>query len=294
MADWITVLRDGRLIDTSPAAGATIRQIITKMVGRPIDEAYRRTDGAVEMGDVKFEVRNLSSGKVLSGASFSVRAGEVVGIAGLPDSGKDDLVECCFGLRRYTGDILIKGELVSVTSPGKAIRKGATLIPADRRGKGALLLMSVQENVSASDLKGISRAGFLDRPAIRTRAAEYVKSLDIRVGSLMQKMMTLSGGNQQKVIIARALATRPSVLLLHEPTRGIDVGAKAEIYNILHALAAQGVAILIVSSELPELLGQCDRILAMHNGRITGDFLQCDATEEDILACAMGQDVHLL
>lgn len=294
VADWITVLRDGRLIDTLPAAEATIRQIITKMVGRSIDEAYRRTDETVEMGDVKFEVRNLSSGKVLSGASFSVRAGEIVGIAGLPDSGKDDLVECCFGLRRYTGDIFIEEELVSITSPGKAIRKGATLIPADRRGKGALLLMSVQDNVSASDLKGISRVGFLDRPAIRTRAAEYVKSLDIRVGSLMQKMMTLSGGNQQKVIIARALATRPSVLLLHEPTRGIDVGAKAEIYNILHALAAQGVAILIVSSELPELLGQCDRILAMHNGRITGDFLQCDATEEDVLACAMGQDVHLL
>ena len=293
IADRITVLRDGKLIDTLPAAGATVRQIITKMVGRSIDEAYRRSGGAVDLGDVKFEVRDLHSGKALRGVSFCVRAGEIVGIAGLPDSGKDELVECCFGLRRYTGEIHIDGEIVAISSPDKAIREGVTLIPADRRGKGALLLMSVQDNVTASDLTSVSRGGFLDRGAIRVRAEEYVRSLDIRVGSLTQKMMTLSGGNQQKTIIARALATHPSVLLLHEPTRGIDVGAKAEIYHILRNLASEGVAILIVSSELPELLTQCDRILAMHDGRLTGDFLQCDATEEDILACAMGQEIHL-
>jgi len=153
--------------------------------------------------------------------------------------------------------------------------------------------MTVQENVTASDLRTVSKAGFLDRSAIRERAREYVKRLDIRISSLSQKMLTLSGGNQQKVIIGRALATRPLVLLLHEPTRGIDVGAKAEIYTILHDLASQGVASLIISSELSELLGQCDHILAMCEGTITGEFAQGEATEEAVLACAMGQAVHL-
>lgn len=293
VADRVTVLRDGKLIDTVDAPDVTIRQIIAKMVGREIEGMSRRAGGKIDAKGVALEVKNLTSGEAIKGVSFSVRPGEIVGIAGLPDSGKDELVECCFGLRRYAGDILIGGELVSITSPGKAISEGATLIPADRRSRGALPLMTVQENMTASDLRTVSKAGFLDRSAIRERAREYVKRLDIRISSLSQKMLTLSGGNQQKVIIGRALATRPLVLLLHEPTRGIDVGAKAEIYTILHDLASQGVASLIISSELPELLGQCDRILAMCEGTITGEFAQGDATEEAVLACAMGQEVHL-
>ena len=293
VSDRITVLRDGHLIDTMDAADATVERLIAKMVGREVQAIHVHSGERTEPGDVAFEARNVSSGKAIADVSFQVRSGEIVGIAGLPDSGKDELVECCFGLRRYDGEIRINGELVSITSPSTAIHRGAALIPADRRGRGALSLMAVQDNISASELTQVSQAGFLNRRAIRERAEDYVTQLDVRIASLSQKMMTLSGGNQQKVIIARALATRPSVLLLHEPTRGIDVGAKAEIYAILHELAAEGVASLVVSSELPELLGQCDRILAMCEGTITGQFVQSDATEENVLACAMGQAVHL-
>ena len=293
VSDRITVLRDGHFIATINAAEATVQQLIAKMVGRDVEAIYVHHGERVAPGAVAFEAQHLSSGKAISDVSFQVRAGEIVGIAGLPDSGKDELVECCFGLRRYAGEIRVNGELVAVTSPGKAIQRGAALIPADRRGRGALSLMAVQDNISASELASVSNAGFLNRRAIRERAEDYVRQLDIRIASLSQKMMTLSGGNQQKVIIARALATKPAVLLLHEPTRGIDVGAKAEIYAILHHLAAEGVASLIISSELPELLGQCDRILAMCAGTITGQFVQGDATEENVLACAMGQAVHL-
>jgi ABC-type sugar transport system ATPase subunit len=238
-------------------------------------------------------VDKLSSFDLLGDISFSVSRGEIVGLAGLPDSGKDELVECLFGLRPYDGKILVDGKRIAVHSPADAINNGMVLIPADRRGAGALLVMDVEDNTIASSLNRVNRAGFIDRRVSRNVTEDYVQKLDVRVASLRQKMMTLSGGNQQKVIIGRGLATNPSLLVLHEPTRGIDVGAKAEIYTILQNLARSGAGILIVSSELPELLSQCDRIFVLHQGHVRGEFTHETASEEAILAAAMGQSIDV-
>jgi ribose transport system ATP-binding protein len=292
LADRITVLRDGKYIETIAAGDATVDGLIARMVGRELDTLYHR-DTSAASDRVVFRVAGLTSAQAVAGVSFAVREGEIVGLAGLPDSGKDELVECCFGLRPYTGQIEILGRAVTLHSPATAIAHGVAFVPADRRRAGALLVMSVRDNVVAASLQEVSTAGVLRQGAMRTLGEEYVNKLDIRIANLMQQMATLSGGNQQKVILARGLATNPYVLVLHEPTRGIDVGAKAEIYRILQDLATAGVGVVIASSELPELIGQCDRILVLHQGRLTGEFLRSEAAEEPILACAMGQAEHL-
>ena len=294
MADRITVLRDGRFVETLMAADATIDGMISRMVGREIGNLYGRAGAGAVRPEVALEVKDLSCARVLQNISFRVHAGEILGFAGLPDAGRDELVDCLFGLRSFDGgQILIKGRKAHIDSPIAAIDQGMALVPADRRRAGALLAMDINQNIIASSLGTVSRQGILMAPAVREMGLRHLKQLDIRAASMMQRMATLSGGNQQKVILARGLATHPAVLLLHEPTRGIDVGAKAEIYTILQQLARQGVGIIVVSSELPELIGQCDRILVMHAGRITGEFAYHEAQEEPILACAMGQLEHL-
>jgi len=294
LADRITVLRDGRFVGTLDHAEATIDGLISRMVGREIHNLYSRASATAARPEVALEVRNLSSGKALTGVSFAVHRGEIVGMAGLPDAGRDELVDCLFGLRPVeAGQILIGGQASRIVSPSAAISLGLALVPADRRRAGALLQMDLTQNIVASSLPAVSKAGFLVAAAERDLSQHYVKGLDIRAASLAQRMATLSGGNQQKAILARGLATQPVVLLLHEPTRGIDVGAKTEIYGILLDLAREGVGVLIVSSELPELIGQCDRVLVMHAGGISGEFDRTEAREEPILACAMGQLRHL-
>ena len=292
LADRITVMRDGKLVDTLKASDASIANLITRMVGRNITSAPREFTELI--GKTALEVKALFSVGCLQDVSFQVHAGEFVGIAGLPDSHKDELVECLFGLRHISGgEVRIHDHPVKVSSPSTAIQEGMYLIPADRRGSGAFLTMSVQDNTVASNLKSVSQSGILNQQKITETSKKFTHELDIRISSLGQLMATLSGGNQQKVILARGLATEPSILVLHEPTRGIDVGAKAEIYKILQKLAGRGSAILIVSSELPELISQCNRILVMHNGQVTGEFGDKEATEEGILACAMGHATHL-
>ena len=294
LADRITILRDGRYVDTLDVADATIDILIGKMVGRAVDSLFERKIQPQVQDKVVFEVKDLTCERSVQNVSFAVYAGEVVGIAGLPDAGKDELVECAFGLRPYeSGTFLVNGQPARIRTAASAIQHGLAFIPADRRASGVISSMTVQDNLAAASLNTLSRFGFLNRPAVRKMCQMYVEQLDIRLSSLGQPVSTLSGGNQQKVILARGLATRPSILLLHEPTRGIDVGAKAEIYTILQQLALQGAGIVIVSSELPELLSQCDRILVMHAGRITGEFARTEATEEGILACAMGRTTHL-
>lgn len=294
LADRITVLRDGRYIDTLNASEATVDKLIEKMVGRAIDRLYERKQQPEIRPTVALEVEHMSSGGSVRDVSFEIHAGEVVGIAGLPDSGKDELASCLFGLQPYQhGQVRVHGKPVNARSPSHAIAEGLVLIPADRRGAGALLIMNVMDNVAASSLNKVGRGGWLQRGDMRQLAQEYVRDLEIRMSSLTQQMATLSGGNQQKVILSRGLATKPKILLLHEPTRGIDVGAKAEIYGILQNLAAEGAAIAIVSSELAELISQCDRIFVMHAGEIRGEFSHAEAREEPILACAMGQMTHL-
>lgn len=293
LADTITVMRDGQVVTTIPAAGATVEQLIGLMVGREIGSLYRRRGDGNVLNEPALSVEDLSDPGTLRSVAFTVNRGEVLGIAGLPGCGKDELVDCLFGLRPHTGALRVNGKLVKITSPKQAIANGLALIPADRRGSGGLMVMDIRQNVIAACLGRVSRAGLLVKSAISGLARDYMRKLDVRASGPGQRMGTLSGGNQQKVILARGLATEPGVLLLHEPTRGIDVGAKAEIYAILQGIAREGRAAIVVSSEMPELIGQCDRILAMHEGRVTGEFTQAEASEEQILACATGQATHL-
>ncbi|MEQ9811895.1 MAG: sugar ABC transporter ATP-binding protein [Azospirillaceae bacterium] len=293
IADRISVMRDGRHIETvENNAGVTPAHLIASMVGRALElstRAHAQPIAANQDRPAVLAVERLSAAPVLRDVGFQLRAGEILGVAGLPDSGKDDLPAAVFGLIPRGGSVTVVGQSVPPLAPRRSIRAGMALVPADRRGAGALLSMSVQENVVASSLDKVSRLGFVDGRKVRALGRSYVRQLDARIAHLRQKIRTLSGGNQQKIIIARGLATRPRVLILHEPTRGIDVGAKAEIYGILAGLAEQGVGILLISSEMPELISQCHRVLIMHEGRVRGEVTGDDITEETILSAAMGQ-----
>jgi ribose transport system ATP-binding protein len=232
-------------------------------------------------------VENLVSAPEIRRVSFQLRRGEILGIGGLPDSGKDELANALFGLKPRQGEVKIDGRTVPPESTRHAIRGGMALIPADRRGAGALLAMSVAENVVSASLPKFSLLGFQQRGAIRREARAQVARLDARISHLGQRLATLSGGNQQKIILSRGLVINPSVLILHEPTRGIDVGAKGEIYAILKGIAEEGVGILMISSELPELVLHSARVLVMRDGLIAGEMAGADITEEAILACAL-------
>ncbi|RUY60082.1 sugar ABC transporter ATP-binding protein, partial [Mesorhizobium sp. M7A.F.Ca.CA.001.13.1.1] len=219
--------------------------------------------------------------------SLHARAGEILGIGGLPDSGKDMLGEALFGLCQRSGRVTVDGKELRAADPQASIRSGMALVPADRRGAGALLSMSVANNVVSASLPRFSLAGFMRRGAVRREARAQVARLDARISHLGQKLATLSGGNQQKIILGRSLVTNPRVLVLHEPTRGVDVGAKAEIYAILRGIAAEGVAVVMISSEIPELIMNAERVLVLRNGGISGELTGAGINEEAILARAM-------
>ena len=288
LADRVTVMRDGEVVESREAGNFTVPELIRKMVGREVNHLFTRQIPGHPSAKRVLVVRNLTEPSLLRNVSFDVRSGEMLGLAGLPGSGKEELVECLSGLRRFSGLISIEGIAGKFSSPEEVIKLGVAVIPADRRGSGLFSVLTITDNIVAANLPLVSSLGILSRRRMLSLVKDYLRQLRVRAHSEKQRAGTLSGGNQQKVILARGLARKPRLLLLHEPTRGIDVGAKAEIYEILGSLAASGVSILIVSSELPELIGQCDRILAMHGGRITGEFNRTDATEERILASAMG------
>jgi ribose transport system ATP-binding protein len=289
LADRITVMRDGAVVDHGPKDAYSIEELIRKMVGREVDLLFHRRPVNVHGNREVFAVRLLGDRTLLKDISFSVKEGEIFGVAGLPGSGKDELVDCLAGLRPFTGQILIGGKARSIRSPEDLLRNGVAIVPADRRTAGAIQILNLSDNIALANLKKLSRFGLLRRNAMRALASKYVDRFHIKTSSLSQMVGTLSGGNQQKVILARNVATDPQVLLLHEPTRGIDVGAKAEIYQILNELAGGGICVLIISSELPELISQCDRILTLYNGRISAEFESIEFSKERILAAAMGQ-----
>jgi ribose transport system ATP-binding protein len=294
LADRITIMRDGAVVDSGPSQAYSMGDLIRRMVGRELNHLFNRQPLSPVGEKEAFRCENLSDRERLCGITFSVRCGEILGVAGLPGSGKDELVDCLSGTRPSSGQLLIHGRPARLGSPSHMIRRGLVLLPADRRGAGAFQVLSVLNNVAAANLNKVSRAGILRRALLQGLANKYLARLQVKFRSIDQRVGTLSGGNQQKVILARNLATEPRLLLMHEPTRGIDVSAKGEIYHILNQLAARGIGILIVSSELPELIGQCDRILALHNGRISAEFDKREFHEERILAAAMGQtrDCH--
>ncbi len=294
IADRITVLRDGqRVAHYDSLTEVRVHDLVAAMVGRDLGEGAQHglTAAAPKEGPV-LRVRRLEVPGEIRGVDLDLAPGEILGVAGLPDSGKDILADALFGLAPRSGQVTVAGVPLRPEAPQHAIAAGLALIPADRRRGGALLAMTVAENVVSASLPQFLRWGVLRRSAVRRTAGTYAKRLDTRIAGLGQRMGTLSGGNQQKVILARGLVTRPRVLILHEPTRGIDVGAKAEIYAILRSLAEEGLAVLLVSSELPEIVKQSSRVLVMAGGRITADLRGPAITEENVMTAATGQQLH--
>jgi L-arabinose transport system ATP-binding protein len=286
-------LRDGSLAGVLDAADTDEATLIRMMVGRDLSAMFARParpEGAA-LGRVVLDVQDVRTDDV-RGVSLQVRAGEVVGLAGLIGAGRSELALALAGGEPIrSGRVLVDGVRPRPGSPGAAIRAGLGLAPEERRAQALFRHRSVRDNISLVVLERLRRRRLVRRGAERALAREYVDLLRVRTPSMEQEVRKLSGGNQQKVVLARWLARKPRVLILDEPTRGIDVGAKAEIYQIIADLAEQGVALLVISSELPEVIGLADRVLVMQNGRITGELDRSEATEEAILALAMADDL---
>jgi rhamnose transport system ATP-binding protein len=257
-------------------------------VGRELSSVFPKQE--VTPGAVAIELRGVGHrGSDLHDVSLTVRQGEILGLAGLVGSGRTELAEVIFGLRPLdSGEIFVRGDRVRIGSPQDAIRAGIAYVPEDRRQHGVVLEMSVAANASLANLAGVSRRGIIDTSKERRLAGEFVDRLRIKAASIDADVGSLSGGNQQKVALARWLQTSPAVLILDEPTQGVDVGAKAEIHALMGQLAAQGVAILMISSEMPEILGMSDRIAVMRGGRVAGTLSRADASQAAILALAIG------
>jgi ribose transport system ATP-binding protein len=288
LADRITVLRDGKFITTLDADKTNRQELIGLMVGGTLSESY--PDKTAVSGDVLLEVKNLNTPGFLKDISFALRKGEILGFGGLVGAGRTELAEAIFGASPIeSGEIFIDGDRVRIASPAQAIARGVGLIPEDRKRYGILAEMSVRENVSYSSLKGFCRMGIIDGRKETEVASSYTDRLRIKTPDLEQKVKNLSGGNQQKVVLSKWLATQCRVLLFDEPTRGIDVGAKQEIYELIRQLADDGKAIMLISSEIPELIGLSDRILVMREGQIVGTLEKGHATQEAIVDLAVGQ-----
>ncbi len=284
ICDEITVLRDGKFISTDKIADLDSKTLIQRMVGRELISLYPKVHCPIT--DTIMEVKNLSSGNSFSGISFTLRKGEILGFSGLVGAGRTEVLETIFGLRKKTdGEIIINGEVANIENPAQAMKYGLAFLTEDRRKSGIIPMSSVADNIVIANLKNyLSKFLFLDRKAIKKDAGQYVKRINIKTPSINTRTASLSGGNQQKVLIARWLATTPDILLIDEPTRGIDVGAKAEIYSLIYKMAAEGKAIILVSSELPEILSVADRILVMHEGRQTAIVDREEATQEIIMS----------
>jgi len=271
LADRLTVFRDGEYVGELLRADFSGEKVIEMMVGRKVEDFYKHTKHTG--GEVVLEVRHLSDGgRRVKDASFQLRRGEVVGLAGLVGAGRTELARLVFGAdRRKSGEIYLNGQKLELNSPQAAIRAGVGYVPEDRKLQGVFLQMSSSENITMNILGRCARAGVLDFGALQARAQSQVNALRVRTASLKSRAGGLSGGNQQKLLLARWLEINPKVLLLDEPTRGVDVGAKAEIYALIKKLVEQGMAVLFISSELPEIVGVCDRVLVMREGQLTGE-----------------------
>jgi ribose transport system ATP-binding protein len=289
ITDRISVMRDGQLVGIAPTADLTTEQVVKMMVGRELREFYPRT--AQDGGDVLLRARGLRRGKRLNGIDLDLHSGEILGVAGLVGSGRTDLARALFGADPLDeGEIWLDGRKVAINSPQDAIDSGIGFVPEDRKSQGLFLGQSLRANVSVSSLDRFSKFGILNHRGIARLAEKMVEKLDLHTTGIDQRAGNLSGGNQQKAVIARWLSINPRVLILDEPTRGVDVGAKAEIYALMTDLAGQGVGILMISSELPEVLGVSDRILVMREGRIVAEFDREQANQDAIMKAATGQD----
>jgi ribose transport system ATP-binding protein len=288
--DTITILRDGHLIDTVRTAETSTSAVVDKMVGRALSDLYPpRLPGNPEEGEVMLEARDLASGEDFQGMSFQLHRGEILGFFGLMGAGRSEVAKTICGLSpRTAGEILLHGSAVRIDSYRDAIARGIVYLTEDRKTEGLFLPMSLRNNVSAIDLRSVSTRSILDPKREAARAEKYVSMLGIRATGILQKVGSLSGGNQQKVLIGKLLSVEPKILFMDEPTRGIDVGAKSEIHKLLRRLAEEGIGIIVISSELPEVIGLCDRIVVMHEGRNRGIIEGRAASEEAVIRRASG------
>ena len=286
LADRVTVLRDGQYVATRPVARTTEPELIAMMVGRTIDQLFPK--GAATVGEPVLEVRDLVAPPVVRGVSLIVRKGEIVGLAGLIGSGRSELAQAVFGITpRASGEIRLAGRPARIASAGEAKRQGIAYVPEDRATQGLVRPMTVRENVSLAVLRRIAKHGFIDRGAEDRLARDAIRRFNIRAFGPEQVAGKLSGGNQQKVVLGKWLAAEPRLLIMDEPTRGIDVGAKAEIHKLMRELADAGLGVLMISSELPEILGMSDRILVMREGKIVAEFARGEADQETIARAMM-------
>ncbi len=281
ICDSVTIMRDGKTVGTNKIGAISREDILRLMVGRSLDETFPKVPATP--GKPVLEVNGLSRRGVLHDISFTVHAGEVVALAGLVGSGRTEIARCLFGADPWSaGEMKMDGRTFVPHAPRDAIGAGIGFVTEDRKDQGVILNMTIRENVSLASLRAVSRGGFIRRTAEAKEAQDSVQRLRVRTPSIEQRVGNLSGGNQQKVVIAKWLQTPLKLLILDEPTRGIDVGAKREIYQIMNELAAQGVGILMISSELPEVLGMADRILVVREGRIAGTLNRDEATQENV------------
>lgn len=285
LADRVTTLRDGTYVGTRPMAQVTSDELIRMMVGRSLTELFPKQ--AVEPGEVILEVENLGVAGAFSGVSFSLRRGEILGMSGLIGAGRTNVAQALFGVEPATeGTIKLDGKVVTINNPDTAMALGIGYVPEDRKEHGLVLKMNIADNITLPMLEKFATMGWLNPRREHEAARSGAQQLEVKMSSVSQIVGQLSGGNQQKVVLAKWLSTAPRVLILDEPTRGIDVGTKAAVHRLMSSLAAEGMAILMISSELPEVLGMSDRVLVMREGRLTGHFSRGEATQEKLMAAA--------
>ncbi len=287
----VTVMRDGEYIGTHEVCDLDRDQIIHMMVGRELKDEFPKEE--FKRGEERLRVEGLAREGAFEDVSFSLHEGEIVALTGLVGAGRTEIARVIFGADKLTGgSIYLDGQQITVRSPRDAIRQGIGLLTEDRKHQGLVLGMSVRENTTLANLKGVAFGPFVSRSRERSIVGQYIDDLRIKTPGPEQSAQNLSGGNQQKVVLAKWLFTDSKVLIFDEPTRGIDVGAKVEIYKLMNDLVKEGVAVLMISSELPEVLGMCDRVLVMHEGRLAGELSRADATQEAIMHLATGATVE--
>ncbi len=287
ITDQVIIMKDGCYVDTLNTKETTEKEIVGKMVGRSLGDVFGELERNEDKGDVILEVEGLTNHHIKD-VSFTLRAGEVLGFAGLVGAGRTETMRAIYGADKLEkGKITLHGKEVTIANPAHAIDSGIALCPEDRKDEGIIGERSIKENISVSVLKTLQKIMFIDDKQDTQLALDSVEKLNVRTPHIYKKIIELSGGNQQKVLLARSLATEPDILILDEPTKGIDVGAKSEIYKMIQDLAREGIGVIVISSELPEVMGLTDRIIVMCEGRITGEVAREEATEEGILTLAM-------
>jgi ribose transport system ATP-binding protein len=288
LADEVTVLKDGRYVDTKLVSEVTMDDLVRLMIGRDLVDVYPKRNPVP--GDVLLDVNNVSRSKLVHDISFKLHAGEIVGFAGITGSGRTELVRTIFGADPSRGEMKVMGKAYKPHSPAEAIKQGIALVTEDRKAQGLLLKQNVAFNTTVSGLRQLTRFGILQLGRERTLVKKMIQDLSIKTPGPNFIVVNMSGGNQQKVILARWLSVGTRILIMDEPTRGIDVGSKSEIYQIMHELTKQGVGIIMISSELPEVLGMSDRIMIMRQGTIVKELSRAEASEEEIMKYAVGSE----